>query len=467
MKRIPYAEKKEWPAATILLIIVAVVFLLSLFPLLSIAKYDFPVGDDLLYSASTAKAYQQTGAFGDALAAASDMVKQTYKSWQGTYSAIFLMALQPGAFSLSSYSLTPTILLLSLILSTLVCSYVVLVCCLNVAKRNWLLLALTMLFFSIQLPPSAREAFYWYNGGIYYTFFHSLMLLLFSALLMGCRAEKTLQKLLWAALSGLLAVIVAGGNYATALPCAVLLAVFAVCCTVREKRIDAIISYTVLLLFMAGMLISVLAPGNTIRAEEAAVNGYVATNPIKAILLSFVFAAAAFVNRFDTAAILLILLTAGLAVPALKSSSLRFRFPLLVILFAFCVFACQFTPTAFAAASPGPYRLRNLVFWNYYWMLGFDTVYLTGWLIKRKEEGTRHDLLNKLVRFFRVYPVALILAAALLTGSALLQRNILNATTVMAVRELGDGTAARYGTYRYAALLGVTLDAPRQSELLS
>ena len=39
-------------------------------------------------------------------------------------------------------------------------------------------LAVPLLLLSIQLVPSPKDAFYWWNGAVYYTFTYGIMLLL-------------------------------------------------------------------------------------------------------------------------------------------------------------------------------------------------------------------------------------------------------------------------------------------------
>lgn len=60
-----------------------------------------------------------------------------------------------------------------------------LLCCdvLNFSKYSTITLTCIILVLCTQLPESAVEAFYWYNGSIFYTFFFSLMLLFFSCII--------------------------------------------------------------------------------------------------------------------------------------------------------------------------------------------------------------------------------------------------------------------------------------------
>ena len=103
-----------------------VVLLLSLLPMLYIAQYDLPLGDDVIYGAPVTSALQQDASVSSALSAAAGVVAEKFQSWQGTFSAIFLMALQPGVFGLSYYQITPYLMLGALIASTLLLTYTLL-----------------------------------------------------------------------------------------------------------------------------------------------------------------------------------------------------------------------------------------------------------------------------------------------------------------------------------------------------
>ena len=104
---------------TILSIAMVSLLAISLLAMLSIAKYDLPMGDDVIFGKPAQEALAGQRNIGMALSAAAGVVAEKYHSWQGTFSAIFLMALQPGVFGTSSYQVTPYLMLGALIASTL------------------------------------------------------------------------------------------------------------------------------------------------------------------------------------------------------------------------------------------------------------------------------------------------------------------------------------------------------------
>jgi len=445
------------------------VLLLSLLPMLYIAQYDLPLGDDVIYGAPVTSALQQDASVSSAFSAAG-VVAEKFQSWQGTFSAIFLMALQPGVFGLSYYQITPYLMLGALIASTLLLTYTLLCSLLGVSKRVWLILGLALSFFSIQLCVSPREGFFWYNGAVYYTLFHSFLLVLATLVIQLFRAKRAWVRVVFAVLGVLLAAILSGGNYATAMVCLELL-VCAIGYAVYQKQYRLLAAFVLMLLvFGAGMLVSVSAPGNAVRQASVVASGYMPSGPVKAILLSLALGGAMAVGWFDLAAVVVILLTVLLVGPALRRINIRFRYPLLVVAFLFCVFASQFTPSVYAATSPGPYRLRNVAYFVYLLLVALSAAYVTGWA-QRKFAPEAPKQAPAAMRWLTTYPVLAVLCFALLLGASLCKRDVFETPTVLAVMELQDGTAQEHAAAREKQLTGETqgeTDAPaRESKLLS
>lgn len=131
--------------------------------------YVYPQGDDFEYGAYAHQAIEAGYGLQGALGGAAKMVAKSYKIWQGTFSSIFLMALQPGIWGEEYYHLTP-LLLIGLLLSALfffMDSLFRKVC--GAKKREVFLLFLLAAFLMTQLVPAQVSAFYWWNGAIHYT----------------------------------------------------------------------------------------------------------------------------------------------------------------------------------------------------------------------------------------------------------------------------------------------------------
>ena len=86
-------------AAVAALVLLAVL----LVPMLMIAQYDVPINDDYSYGQNTVRVWNSTRDVAAVLKAALQMVRFVYYNWQGSYSAVFLMSLQPGIFGIQAF----------------------------------------------------------------------------------------------------------------------------------------------------------------------------------------------------------------------------------------------------------------------------------------------------------------------------------------------------------------------------
>ena len=96
--------KKIWQNSnvwTAVLCVLALILIVA--PLMYIARYIWPCSDDFGLSLWTLEAWQETGNIFRVLKRAWDYVVFNYLEWQGAYSSIFLMALQPDIWGSGFY----------------------------------------------------------------------------------------------------------------------------------------------------------------------------------------------------------------------------------------------------------------------------------------------------------------------------------------------------------------------------
>jgi hypothetical protein len=209
----------------------------------------------------------------------------TYNIWQGNFSAIFLMRLQPGIFGEQYYFIAPLILISSFAACSMFFFYTVFKRVFHTDGYRAGIIALAITFVSMQLCNTPSDSFYWYNGAIYYTFFYSLMLLLY-ALLIRMRTASPAATAVLTIISGMLAFLIGGSNYATALFMCIVLALTAgaaIYCVILKKntviRGYHVPAYIIIAVAaIAGLFISMAAPGNAIR--QSSVGGSTLLNTV-------------------------------------------------------------------------------------------------------------------------------------------------------------------------------------------
>ncbi len=353
----------------LLLIILA----LSLIPILILGRYNVPSADDFSYGEPVYHALQEGGSFLTALRTAVEVCRDTYFSWQGSFSAVFLMALQPAVFGERLYALTP-FLMLGMYLAG---SFSFCVCLFSrvfgLPRTFGCSVAALLSLVSIQLVPCPVQSLFWYNGSVYYTFAYGLSLIAFAL----CIA--TAQEGGWRILPlCLLSFVLGGCNYVTSLNVAILF-VSLVLLLMLLRRPGWRRLLVPLAIFLISFDLNVTAPGNAVRQSFL----FVTPNALWAVRHSFLEAGKSIVRYFSLpllAGMAAMLVLLWIAAPTARFS---FRLPGLVTLYSFCVYAALFTPTLYAQGQLGDGRMDDIIFYFYLLTLTLNLFYWCGWLRRR------------------------------------------------------------------------------------
>ncbi len=357
--------------------------LLALIPLLIMGHYDAPCADDFNYGVNARLVYVHGGSLAEILGAAFTRTVTTYKIWQGSYSAVFLMCLQPSVFGEGLYALTPWIMIGSLLLGLFCLSGVLFTRVLGMSRSHGLLFAATVGLLWLLLVPIPVQSFYWFNGSVYYTFFFGISLAAL-ALALRCAQSGGPGRII---LLCLLALFLGGGNLVTGLSLAILSVSALALLGIFRKKQAALRLLAPALCLLFGFLVNVAAPGNAIRALSVDHE----PNAVLAILFSF-REAAVLGLRWARLPVLAALLFLGFVFwHAAPESTFRFRFPALVTLYSFCLYAAMFCPTMYALGHRGEWRTLDIIFYAYLLLLAMNTLYWVGWFRSRRAERRGAD----------------------------------------------------------------------------
>ena len=401
-----------------------------LVPMLAIAQYDAPINDDYSYGQDTARAWNASHDVSAVLHAAVRTVRTVYADWQGSYSAVFLMSLEPGIFGIRSYSWTFAVMAGFLLLGLFCIVRTVCGRMLGLPVSMQLLLFALLSILCTQFLPDPLQGLYWFNGSCYYCLCFSFALIFLSLLFSFLRREKGKRSnAVYYIVLPVLAFLLAGGNYTTGLH----LLLFLAAVTVLEFRAGKknLLPLATFLVFLAMFLVNVRCPANSSRQFYGGAGVFLRSG-MKAVVKTAASAA-----EWTTLPVLLFSLA---AVPAAadfaRRSPFRFRFPLLVWAVSFFLIAAGYMPTLYTQDYTGSGRLLDIQFFLFVLLLFANVFYLTGWILRRFPRLGDGPAERKTVR-------AILLGYCIITLTACVG-SYGSFTSFKAGRDLLNGTAQAY-----------------------
>jgi len=449
-------KMKVFKTESTIAIAFVILFVAGLIPIFWLGSYGYPSADDYGFSAYSHIAWTGTHSVWQTLKAAGTTVVERWYGWQGTFSSIFLMALQPGIWG--HYGLVAPIMIGMLTLSTLFFLYVIMVKIIRARPAVFIGTAMLYLIFAVQCMVDKTQGFFWYNGAAHYMIPHSAALFLCGLCILLLTEEK--RTVLHLALSCLLAFFVGGSNYVTALIVAVLF-VTAFGLLLLGKRLSGEqlperqgkkcgLLVLPFLFFMAAFLLNVLAPGNAVRQEEMLVRPGV----IKSVILSFYYCVEYVIDTwFNWPYLLFVLALLPFLREAVRAfvhwSAFKFRAPFLAVFYSYCVLSAMFTPSLFATGDAGGGRIFNIIFLDSMLWAMFSLFYCMGWLRQKLETFHAADASGEISSCFERKEVRWYLACVLLFGAffgAMYTKvNPDHFTTTSAICSLATKEASAYG----------------------
>lgn len=396
---VPSHAKKSHPVATFFSAMrwqgwaSCALLLFVLVPLFAISPYNHSYADDWHYGVWSHLALESGAGVLGALAEALRQVGVAWFGWQGTYSAIFLMAIQPGVFGEHLYSLAAPILLELYCVSAFYLSYVIFKHYLGCSRTVWVSVACVGCAVSLLLQPSPVEGIFWYNSAMYYTGYNAFLFILVGHVLKTVCPYfhySTSRRRRRTIVATLLAAFVAGGNFVTLLV-AVELAiiwVFYLYVDHRDAELAHVAPPTAAL--VVGAIVSFAAPGNAVRQSTQ-----FSENALSALDTCLQGSAAAFryLCSWSGSFVLLgLLFLAPLIIRSLQVSKRahdwNFSHPALVSFLSVAVFASSFTPTFRSMGTEGPGRVQDCRFELFVAFALVNLVWWCGWFIAQRRQAT-------------------------------------------------------------------------------
>ena len=284
-------------------LLLAVLFVSAVAPFFFGASAAHPATDDFTFAAYTHATWEQTKSIPHVLKDALSYALRTWRDWQGTVTGVIIMTLNPAVFSLEHYGVHVVVLLALHLIAWFVFLWHMLGRRLGLPRGLRIALYAALSACSLIFLPDIVEGIYWFNGAWFYTGAQAVALI--TLVLCDRFAESGAGKtgtVCFAALCSALLFALGMDNYITAMMTAAALFMMAlarVWAAHRTPQRGMIVSFTwdeqgaemenarsfggaqeketqrraamrtalLLLPIGAGLLLSVLAPGNSVRME--------------------------------------------------------------------------------------------------------------------------------------------------------------------------------------------------------
>lgn len=379
-------------------VLLTIVYIVSLIPLLWIGYYNYPSADDYSIGSDCRQAWVATHSVFATVWAGIVRAADDWLNWMGYFTSNFLMAIPPSTFGERFYALTVWIMAGMLSLSTGYLLRTVFVKVFKADKHISNCVIMLMLFVTVHRMQGRVEAFYWYSGAANYMLVHSFCLLFYGLLILAAfdKGKKRIFDLVMASILGLLT---GGGNQMTALNGAVVILAAAGFITFQKKWAEYKLLGIPMGFYYLGFILNVAAPGNWVRAEGAS-----GLNPIKAVFVSFYYCLDYCISEWSGwPVILLVIVLIPLFWKMAENTRFQFAYPLVVVLFGYCLVSAMMTPPLFAVGNMEAARLQALTYTMYILVLTLCVGYVTGWarkkaegIAERKQETQKGQIENKL-----------------------------------------------------------------------
>ncbi|WP_099466482.1 DUF6056 family protein [Konateibacter massiliensis] len=417
---------------------------LSTLPLLILGFYNHPSADDFNYTILTGAALRNNSgiaAFFAVIGAAIERATSYWGVWQGTYAMSFFAALRPSLFSEQLTFLHSVILIGILIISIFYLYHVLLCKILGMDKYIYMILASATAFLSIQYLPNAVEGFFWYTGGVGYTFFLYLAFILLGKSLLAFHYKK-LSIPNTIALC-ILSFCVAGGHFAITLlgfVCTVILFIGSILDKSLSKSFK--IRYWInTVIYLVGFALCVGAPGNLRRQASFTEKQTVIETIIKSYLHGLGYAKL----YTNTVVFLGILFIGIIAFIGLKKVTFQFKYPVIFTLITFSMYAVLLMPGYYSTNGiPAP-RYLDIIYFGVILFFSANIIYYAGWLQKKLAKLEDNENFGSLLVCLRPIAGNVVIFLFILYGLVhLTTLEISLSTGVRAIKSITSGEAAEF-----------------------
>lgn len=384
-------KDKMWIPA----IVIAVLFAISLLPILYVGLFNYATGDDYWYGIYTYRGWVEGGLLG-ALKGSCKMVAEFYQNWQGTWFTMFLFTLSPNHFVEGGYVITVFLSLGMLVTSVSYLADYYLVKRLKFRKSTTAIMVCMILFLMIQYIPRTTSGIYWFNGVMHYSvpFLLGVLAIVHSHKFIENKRKKDYVILF------LCFTLLGGGSYLAPLAATLIVVLLLISkievveWNLKEKILKLKYEYSnlwILLAFFAeliGLVISFMAPGNNVRGgEEFDADLKWAVKCIYYAIDRGIYLGEDYFlkNAVTTVVFLILAVLLWIEMKKINKENLKFRFPLLLVVYMNGVYWATYTPEIYSRSDVSG-GVPNTYFHVFLLITFVNMIYVHGWIQKKIEK---------------------------------------------------------------------------------
>jgi hypothetical protein len=420
--------------------------ILSTLPLIILGFYNHPSADDFNYTILTGTALRNNSgitAFFAVIGAAIERATSYWGVWQGTYAMSFIAALRPSLFSEQLTFLHSVILIGILLLSIFYLYHVILRKIFGFDGYIYAILASATAFLSIQYLPNAVEGFFWYTGGVGYTFFLYLALILLGKSLLAFHNQK-LSIPNCIALC-VLSFCVAGGHFAITLLGFVFTIIFFIESILKKDLSKAFkIKYAInTFVYLIGFSLCVGAPGNSRRQQSFTEKQTV----IATILKSYIHGLDYAILYTNTVVLLGIIFIGIIAFIGVKKVKFTFKYPVIFTLITYSMYAVLLMPGYYSTNGiPAP-RYLDIIYFGVILFFSINIIYYAGWLHNKLSNLKLNNKLTDIFTLLKPLAYNILFFSFVMYGLChLTTLEIKLSTGIRAFTSIVSGEAAEFDT---------------------
>ncbi|OYP59355.1 hypothetical protein CG709_00485, partial [Lachnotalea glycerini] len=308
-------------------------------------------------------------------------------------------------------------------------------------KYIYIILASVTAILSIQYLPNAVEGFFWYTGGVGYTFFLYLAFILLGKSLLAFHTKNLSVKNCIALC--ILSFCVAGGHFAITLLGFVFTIILFIEALLNKNLVMSFkIKYTVnTIIYLIGFGLCVGAPGNLRRQESFNEKQTVIATIVKAYLHGLGYA-----KLYTNTVVLMGIIFIGIiAFLGSKKVIYHFKYPVIFTLITFSMYAVLLMPGFYSTNGiPAP-RYLDIIYFGAILFFSTNIIYYGGWLRNKLKELESNSQFSEFITSLKPLALNIVIFLFIMYGvNHLTTLEITLSTGVRAIKSIVSGEAADF-----------------------